>query len=151
MARQSWVLDLHDGRHEVEATYGYWFGRLTLRGDGRIVTAERRLMSMARDLGVDLPASVAGHQLVVSVRPTTLGRSWLATGYSFGLTVDGHPALGTAVVSPLSPGSGPFAASWPESGRRQIEALAWAAAGGAVIGLSQGGTNPAALLYLAAP
>jgi len=69
--------------------------------------------------------------------------SMLVSGYHFGLSIDGIAAPGTAPILPI--------ARSRSLGPRVIEGLAWATGGGAVIGLSQHGSNPIAVAYLVAP
>ncbi len=146
----SWSLDLPEGRHDVAVEYGYWLGKAVVRVDGRVVSRSRPLLAMSVDMGVDLPIEVAGHAVVVSVRPITTARV-VVTGYRFGLSVDGAPALGTEPVPAVRPGSNWLGRGWTSDGRRWIETLSWATTGGAIIGLGQRGENPVAILYLGAP
>jgi len=154
MARAVWSVDLPEGRHEIEAVYGYSFHKATIRVDGRIVSASRPLMKMSIDMGVDLPIDVDGHALVVSVRPV-LRAKYLATAYRLGLSVDGAPAPGTERLPPVRPASNPLAPLWLAGGRPGgpvlVEMMCWATVGGGVIGLSRNGENPWAFLYIAAP
>lgn len=141
MADASWSLDLPDGRRQIDVAFGFWSGKATVRVDGRTVSTSRRILEMGFNLGVDIPVEVGQHHVVVSIRPTLAG-SMIITGYRFGLSVDGVTAPGTEPIAPKrSENAGP----------RLIETVAWASAGGALIGLSQHGRNPAALLFLAAP
>ena len=148
MARATWSLDLPEGRHEIVVSYGYWLGKATIYVDGRVASDSRPMVAMAFYHGVDLAIEVDGHKVVVSIRPVTAGRIFV-TGYRFGLSVDGRSAPGTEPVQPIAPDTG--LGSRPRGGARIIEALSWASAGGAIIGLSRHGENPLAILYIAAP
>jgi hypothetical protein len=96
---------------------------------------------MGFNRGVDLPVNVDQAEIVVSIRPVLLG-SVIVTGYRFGLSVNGVTVSGTEPTPPIESAN---------TGPRLIEFMAWASAGGGVIGLSQHGDNPAAILFVAAP
>lgn len=142
MAKGSWTLDLPEGSRRVDATYGYWLGKATVRVDGQTVLAARPLLRMAYDRGVDLRLRVDGHDLIVMIRPDLRGPR-LVTGYRFGLTVDGVAAPGTKTIPPIVPTT--------SLARTIVESIAWSAGGGVAIGLSGQGTNPVAFTYLLAP
>lgn len=142
MAESSWTLDLPEGPRRIDATYGYWFGKATVRVDGRTVLTARPLLRMAYDRGVDLRLEINGHDFTVMIRPDVRG-PMLVSGYHFGLTIDGVAAPGTPPIPPIVPTA--------SHGQTIIEAIAWSTGGGAVIGLSQHGVNPIALAYLLAP
>lgn len=142
MARASWTVDLPSAPHRIDVTYGYWFGRTSVRVDGRIILDVRPTLRMAFDRAVDLPFTVDGRDLIVMVRPDIRG-PMMVVGYHFGLTVDGVAAEGTTPIAP--------AVRTAAIGRKFAESMAWAAGGGGVVALSQSGTNPIAIAYLLAP
>jgi len=143
MASSSWSLELPDGRHLVEADYGYWSGRATIRVDGRVTSRSNELLKMAFNWGVDIPFFIDRHEAAISIRPIIRGLI-VVTGYSLGISVDGTSAVGTEPVDPIPDAK-------RRTGPRLVEFVAWASAGGAVLGLSQRGANPTAFVYLAAP
>jgi hypothetical protein len=146
----SWTLDLPEGRREVEVEYGAWLSRATVKIDGSVVSEAGHLRAMSTNMGVDLPIDLDDHAIVVSVRPVIRGRL-LVTAYRFFISVDGEPAPGTEPAPAIVPGANPLGRWWPTGGPRLVEAMSWATAGGAVLGLSQRGEQPTAILYLIAP
>jgi hypothetical protein len=141
MASSSWSLDLSDGRHVVELDYGTMTGRTAVRVDGHMASKGNQSLQMGFNRGVDVPITVGRHSGIVSIRQRR-PRSVMNTGYVFALSIDGTPVPGSEPISPLRGGN---------PGARLIETMAWASAGGGVIGLSQGGDNPTASLFLLAP
>jgi len=141
MASTSWSLELPDGRHMVEVEYGIWSGNTTVRVDGRVADKSNRSLQMGFNRGVDVPVPISQHRGIISVRPRN-PRSIISTEYTFGLSIDGVPAPGSEPVVPIQAS---------RTGPRLIETMALASAGGGVIGLSQGGENPTAFLFLVAP
>ena len=118
--------------------------------DGRLVGRRGHFWAMSTNMGVDLPIALDDHSVVVSVRPVIRGRLVL-TAFRFYISVDGEPAPGTEPAPPIVPDANPLGRGWPMSGPRLVEAMSWATTGGAILGLSQRGEHPTAILYVLAP
>jgi hypothetical protein len=146
----SWSLDLPAGQREVEVEYRYWLSRATVKVDGRVVSKGGHFWAMSTNMGVDLPIELDNHAVVVSVRPVISGRI-VVRGFRFYLSVDEEPAPGTEPAPPIVPGANLLGRGWPVGGPRFVEAMSWATTGGAILGLSQRGEHPSAILYLLAP
>jgi hypothetical protein len=138
MSSRSWSLSLPDGRHQIDIDYGH-FHLAQILVDGQLVSMSRPLLRMTFEGGVDLPAKLGQHEVLVSVRPI-LGRFGIyGLGYFFGLEVDGALVPGTDPVQPLA-----------LTRSRNVEAWAWIYGLGGVIALRQR-VDFATILFLGGP